>query len=97
MEAAAPAGTYHSHIIQILIRGRELYQTKTEIAQERRSLLRFAKGISNAGFIRAVLSTAGEKVPFRLPCESCACLVPLFGKVPGQGPYDSDLAELLHV
>ena len=50
----------------------------------------------SAGFNSAVPATAGEKVPFRLPGESCTrtCLVPLFGMVPA---YDSDLKELLLV
>ena len=48
----------------------------------------------NIGFYNAVLLTAGEKGPFRLPCESCTFLVPLFGMVPGESAYDSDLTKL---
>lgn len=48
----------------------------------------------NTGFNNAVLLTAGEKGPFRLPCESCTCLMPLFGMVPGESVYDSDLTKL---
>ena len=49
--------------------------------------------VFSAGFNSAVLSMAGEKLPFRLPCESCTSTwrVPLFGIVP---IYDSDLTEL---
>lgn len=52
-------------------------------------------GGSNARFNSVALSTAGEKEPFRLPRKSHTYHVSLFGVVPGQSPYDLDLAELL--
>lgn len=56
-----------------------------------------AVGGSNARINSVALSAAGGKEPFRLPCKSHTYLMSLFGVVPGQSPYDLDLAELLHV
>lgn len=73
------------------------------------SLLPFVKGIamdirtignSNvfmSGFTSSILASAGtdgKKGPFRLPCENCDCLIPIFEMVPGATAYNSDLVTL---
>lgn len=52
-----------------------------------------------SGFTSSILATAGtkgpvEKSPFRLPCEYCECLIPIFEMVPGATAYNLDLVTL---
>ncbi len=88
-----------------LIQGRIMYQQET---LDGRSLLPFVKGIAmetrkigtsdvfNSRFTSSILATAGanKNGPFRLPCENCDCLIPIFEMVPGATAYNSDLLTL---
>lgn len=73
-----------------------------------RSLLPFIKGIAmeiriigtsnvfNSRFTSSILATAGgaKNRPFRLPCENCDCLIPVFEMVSRATRYSSDLVTL---
>lgn len=52
--------------------------------------------VFNSGFTSSILATAGgaKNGPFRLPCENCDCLIPVFEMVPRATGYNSDLVTL---